>query len=219
MLNWGTKRLITHAALVILCLIGIYLTTFYIPYADLNYVLTLAFGYLSLTLITLTLCIGTLMMLRNRRNPVNLNLRRDMGIWAGITGILHVVFAFTLRFNGEILLYFIEAETLSLRSDRFGISNYIGAGATLLLTLLLITSNNYSLRKLKGKRWKTLQRTNYVLAFLVILHTLLYQAISNREALFTDGTVLLILALLLMQMLGVWLYRAQQDRRLRRSNV
>jgi methionine sulfoxide reductase heme-binding subunit len=215
----GAKRLITHAVLIVVCLLSIYLTTLYVPYADLNYVFTLAFGYLSLVLTILTLCIGTIFLLRNRRNPVNLNIRRDIGIWAGITGILHVVFAFTLHFNGEILLYFIEPETLAIRGDRFGISNILGALATIILTLLLVTSNDYSLKKLKGKSWKTLQRLNYFLGFLVVLHTLLYQQMSRRESFFTSITVLLILALLLLQALGIWLYRAKEDRRLRRSNV
>jgi methionine sulfoxide reductase heme-binding subunit len=215
----GAKRLITHAVLYVACLLSIYLTTLYVPYADLNYVFTLAFGYLSLVLIVLTLSIGTILLLRNRRNPFNLNIRRDIGIWVGITGISHVIFAFTLRFNGEIPLYFIDPETLEIRGDRFGISNILGALATIILTLLLVTSNDYSLKKLKGKRWKTLQRLNYLLAFLVILHTLLYQQMSRRESFFTSITVLLILALLLLQGLGMWLYRAKEDCRLRRSNV
>lgn len=214
-----TKRLPIHLVMFIICLISIYLTTLYVPFADINYVLTLAFGYLSLALIVLTLCVGTILLLWNKRNPVNLNIRRDIGIWAGISGILHVIFAFTLRFNGEILLYFIDPETLSIRTDRFGISNIVGAGATIILTLLLVTSNDYALRKLKGKRWKSLQRLNYLLAFLVILHTLLYQGISRRESVFTSITVFLILALLLIQTLGVWLYRAKEDQRLRRSNI
>ena len=48
---------------------------------------------MSLCLLCVTLLIGPLNLLRKRLNPVNIELRRDTGIWAGITGCLHVVFA------------------------------------------------------------------------------------------------------------------------------
>ena len=46
---------------------------------------TILLGYLSLILLFLSLLIGPLNLLRLRRNPVNLFLRRDISILAAIT--------------------------------------------------------------------------------------------------------------------------------------
>ncbi|HEX2622558.1 MAG TPA: hypothetical protein VHL11_20500, partial [Phototrophicaceae bacterium] len=87
----GRIRIITHIGLLATTLAAIYITTFYTRTASWQYVLTIGCGYLSLTLIVLTLSIGTIKLFLQRRNPVNLYIRRDLGIWAGFTGIIHVI--------------------------------------------------------------------------------------------------------------------------------
>jgi len=49
--------------------------------------LSMATAYVALGLLAATLAIGPLNILRRRPNPVSTDLRRDIGIWAGLIGI------------------------------------------------------------------------------------------------------------------------------------
>lgn len=197
-----------------LTVLALFLTkALYLPRGDLIYISTIGFGYWSLFLIAVTLSIGPLYLVftHRRRNPVNLDIRRDVGVWAAITGLLHVFFGLQVHNRIGILGYFFRPGTLTLRLDRVGFNNDVGLAATIVLALLLATSNTWSLRKLKGKRWKTLQRLNYPLAVLVILHTLGYQAASRRETVFVNATLILTMGLLIVQFVGVWLTKLRAD--------
>jgi sulfoxide reductase heme-binding subunit YedZ len=208
--DFGFSRLLTHAALFLLTLAAVGAARLYAPRGELAYLVTLGCGYLSVALIAATLMIGTFNLLRQRRNPVNLMLRRDVGIWAGITGLLHVFFGFQLHRQGQIFYYFFEAQedgSVALITDLFGLSNWVGAAAALLLLLLLVISNDLSLRRLKGGRWKALQRLNYALAGLAALHTIGYQMVSGRETGFTYAFVALVALALAAQLAGALLMR------------
>lgn len=173
----------------------------------------LGFGYICLAYLAATLLIGPLYLLQQRRNPVSIDLRRDVGIWAGITGCLHVVFALQLRFQGQILFFFFAPTDdggIRLLLNRFGIANWLGAAATLILIVLLITSNTLSLRLLKGKRWKLLQRFNYALAVLALIHTLLFQGNGQRQSIFMNVVLLTSLTVIVIQWYGSNLYRARR---------
>jgi sulfoxide reductase heme-binding subunit YedZ len=219
-LNIGKQRWLTHIGLGLLSAAGAYAGHLYAPYADANYVFTIGFGYTALILIAVSLIIGPVKLLSQRRNPVNIDLRRDVGIWSAITGCLHVWFAFQLRERGQIILYFLEPTPQGYRLIRnlFGLSNDLGALATILLVVLLVISNDLSLRRLKGKRWKLLQRGNYLLAAFALAHTFGYQTVSRREHIFTNGVIVLTLVTLAIQLAGVYLYRSRRIRfaRLRR---
>ncbi|MBA2451342.1 MAG: hypothetical protein H0V51_25280 [Chloroflexi bacterium] len=66
--------------------------------------LSLGLGYASLALFLLTLATGPWTVIRGRRMPVSTMFRRDVGIWAGLTGCLHVVFGLQSHFDGRIAL-------------------------------------------------------------------------------------------------------------------
>ncbi|HEX4713472.1 MAG TPA: hypothetical protein VH164_00945, partial [Ktedonobacteraceae bacterium] len=107
-----SQRTLTH--LLLGCMVvALFLGVAWLVPADKGYnLLLIALGYLCLLLVGMTLLIGPLNLLRQRRNPVNIYLRRDVGIWAGITGCLHVMLV--LRGNiqdGEALLFFLRRET------------------------------------------------------------------------------------------------------------
>jgi len=208
------RRYLTHLFQALFTAAGCYLAFLLKPNVQLVQQLTLGFGYVSLILIVFTLLIGPWRILRQRRNPVSVNLRRDVGIWAGISGVLHVLFGFQVHLKGQILLYFFKpyGEEYKPLLNLFGISNYIGAIATLILILLMSLSNDISLRWLKGGRWKFLQRFNYLLFILVVAHTLGYQVVVKREPtmmLIAIGLTLLVLA---MQSLGFFSYQFCQNK-------
>jgi DMSO/TMAO reductase YedYZ heme-binding membrane subunit len=98
----------THLRLAGIAMALYLLIAMFIPRGKQVGFLIVALGYLSLFLIFVTLLIGPLNLWRLRRNPVNIDLRPDVGIWAGITGCWHVLLVFrgTLP-NDRLLLYFL----------------------------------------------------------------------------------------------------------------
>jgi methionine sulfoxide reductase heme-binding subunit len=204
--GFGLQRGITHLLLAAATVMGVYLTTHYVPHAGAPYILTIACGYICLLLLSVTLLIGPLNLLRKRLNPVNIDLRRDVGIWAGINGCLHVVFALIEHNRGGILAFFFRFDGRPLL-NLTGISNYLGLIATIILIALLATSNMMALRQLKGKRWKKLQQLNYLLTALVFMHTFAYQIAGGREKPFVDVTAIAVVVVLLIQLIGVNVYQ------------
>jgi methionine sulfoxide reductase heme-binding subunit len=208
----NSPRYYTHIVMAWLTAGGCYLAYLYRPRADAGAILTLGLGYISLVQMVITLGIGPFMLFRQRRNPMNIMLRRDMGIWAGITGLLHVFFGLQLHQGGDVLSFFLDSDGAILW-NLFGQANYLGLVATLILALLTALSNDLSLRKLKGKTWKWLQRANYLLVPLVFLHALWYQDVAQRQPAFRIAVWGLILFTVGVQLIGVWRYRAQRLRR------
>lgn len=137
-----------------------------------------ATAYPAIVLLALTLLIGPWNWLRRRPNPVSSDLRRDLGIWAGILALAHTVIGQCVHLRGRPWLYYIYGPTEhhhGMRHDAFGFANYTGALSALLVLALLATSNDYSLRKLGTREWKSLQRWNYAVFLLAGAHSLLYQ--------------------------------------------
>lgn len=207
--GFGIQRVTTHVLLSALTAAGVYATTRYAPRANAVYIFTVGFGYISLVFLCATLLMGPLNLRRQRVNPVNIDLRRDTGIWAGAIGCAHVAFALLEHNRGNILAFFFRQNGRPLL-NLTGASNWIGAAATVLLVLLLALSNQLSLRRLKGKRWKRLQRLNYVLAVLVFLHTFGYQMAGGREQAFVDATALAVVIVLVAQLAGAWVYQKRK---------
>ncbi len=203
-------RLYTHIVLLVVTVVATAVTKLLLPLASWFYVTTLATGYLSFALVTLTLVIGTVRLFQRRKNPVNIDLRRDVGIWAGTTGIVHALLGFGVFSGNAILPYFVrwtDDGDIRLLTDLFGLNNYTGTAAAVILVALLLTSNQVSLIWLKGKRWKTLQRWNYAMAILIVIHTLGYQHLSDRATIMKQLTGALILVALIAQGIGFWMTR------------
>lgn len=72
---------------------------------------------------------------------------------------------------------------------------------------LLAISSDAALRKLKAGPWKRLQRLNYALFALVILHALFYGAFLRIASPFTLLLILSTIAVFIGQAVGVWLWR------------
>jgi sulfoxide reductase heme-binding subunit YedZ len=145
---------------------------------------SMASGYAGLALISASLFVGPWNVIRGAPNPVNISWRRDVGIWGGVLGFVHTVLGLQVHMSGQFWRYFLfpseEAHFIPLRYDLFGIANYTGLGITLILLLLLGLSNNYSLIRLGRRRWKALQRWNYIAFVLLVLHGAAYQFLETR---------------------------------------
>ena len=176
--------------------------------------LSLALGYISLAFLGGSLFVGPWNVLWGYANPVSTGVRRDLGIWAGILGLVHTVLGLQVHMNGNFWLYFFNPpespHLLPLRFDPFGFANFAGLGAVCVLLLLLALSNNYSLRRLGVQRWKALQQWNYVCFILTVAHSVAYQYMERRTVLFLalfSGIVLVVGA---MQFAGFRKRRAQK---------
>lgn len=181
--------------------------TFYaVRSPDSMFRLSMASAYAGLALLGASLVAGAWNILTHRPNPVSTDLRRDIGIWAGLLGLAHVVVGLQVHMGGRFWLYFVFPDRgerlVPIRYDAFGLANFTGLGATLVLLLLLLMSNDWSLRRLGPRRWKAVQRWNYAGFGLVVAHSVLYQVVERRQAGFVAVFLGIVLVVLALQLAG-----------------
>jgi sulfoxide reductase heme-binding subunit YedZ len=157
------------------------------PYRDILSRASFATAYPAMVLLAVTLLIGPWNVLRRRANPVSSDLRRDIGIWAGILSVVHTAVGQCVHLRGRPWLYYVYGPTehhhaFPIRHDLFGVANYTGAVGVLVVIVLLATSNDYSLRAMGTRGWKKLQRWNYAVFALVAVHAFGYQGIEKQQA-------------------------------------
>jgi sulfoxide reductase heme-binding subunit YedZ len=139
---------------------------------------SLATAYVASALLAFTLTLGAWNLWRGKITPISSDLRRDFGIWCGIWAIAHTFIGLNVH-QKDWRHYFFDDDG-AWRTDLFGFVNYVGVAAVLIVIILLLTSNDFALKKLKSKRWKIIQRLNYVFAFLVALHGILFIVVEKR---------------------------------------
>lgn len=183
------------------------------PYSDVLSRASFATAYPALVLLAATLLVGPWNLIRQQRNPVSSDFRRDLGIWAGILGVVHAAVGQFVHLRGRPWLYYIydrrDHQPFPIRHDLFGMANYTGAFAVLFLIALLATSNDFSLRTLGTPRWKQLQRWNYAVFALTAIHSFGYQGIETQKASWVVTTILCVTLTLVLQMIGFFRRRAQ----------
>lgn len=182
---------------------------------DTMFRLSMATAYSGLALLGGTLLLGPFNVLRSGRSPLSTDLRRDLGIWAALVSLVHVVAGLQVHFRGRPWLYFVAPaelpyQFLSIRLDVFGFANHLGLAAALLAVLLLALSNDLSLRRLGAWRWKMLQRLNYGLLALVVAHGLLYQRLEVRNPRLVMVLVTLTAVVAAVQVAGFWRRRVNR---------
>jgi sulfoxide reductase heme-binding subunit YedZ len=176
------------------------------PYKDVLSRASFATAYPALALLSSTLLVGPWNLLRNARNPISSDLRRDLGIWAGVLGVVHAAVGQFVHLRGRPWLYYVYGPSehhVGLRHDLFGLANYTGAIGILLLAALFATSNDLSLRRLGARRWKQLQRWNYAVFALVAAHSIAFQIIEKQKLSFVIVVAVSILAAIVLQIAGV----------------
>jgi sulfoxide reductase heme-binding subunit YedZ len=183
------------------------------PYPDVITRLSFATAYPALALLAATLMIGPWRTLAGKAVVISLDLRRDVGIWAGILGVAHTGIGQCVHMRGRPWLYYVyenwRAEHWQpVRHDLFGAANFTGLFAALVLIALLATSNDASLRKLGTPGWKQLQRWNYGCFGLTALHCFLYQlGVESQQAGFVAAAIACVTIAAALQLLG-WRRRA-----------
>jgi sulfoxide reductase heme-binding subunit YedZ len=200
-------RLLAHH-LPLLVVSALSITALYCtrPYRDVVSRASFATAYPALVLLAISLLIGPWRLLRRHRNPVSSDLRRDIGIWAGLLSLAHAAVGQNVHLRGRPWLYYVyetrQHHSIPLRHDLFGFSNYTGAASSLFLVALLATSNDYSLRALGTPRWKQLQRWNYAAFALAAAHSIGYQIPQKQNYAFHVIVKLCIAITLALQTAG-----------------
>jgi sulfoxide reductase heme-binding subunit YedZ len=207
------RLLIHHLPLFVVtsaCTSALYVTR---PYRDAISKASFATAYPALLLLVATLLLGPWNLFCKKPNPISSDLRRDLGIWAGTFSILHAAIGQFVHLRGRPWLYYVygpkEHHFFPIRHDLFGSANYTGLGAFLIVTALLATSNDYSLRALGTPRWKGLQRWNYALFALTALHAVGYLIIEKQKFPFVALIVMSLTIAIAFQTAGYAIRRAQ----------
>lgn len=163
--------------------------------------ISFATAYAGLGLLVTALAIGPLNLLRRRPNPTSTDVRRDVGIWAGLFGITHTIAGFQVHMHGVLPRYFaVTAGGVGARI--FVAANFLGVVAVILLSVLVSISNDFALRRFGAVRWKALQRVTYIVIVAVVLHGAMYQIIEKRRWPLALIFSLLVVAAAAMQWLG-----------------
>jgi len=171
---------------------------------------SLATGYVSLALLGVCLGLGPARLIAGKRSPVSTDLRRDLGIWSALLGLAHVVTGLNVHMGGQMWKYFIDPARMPRilpRMDAFGLVNWTGLAATIVLLVLLSISNDAALRRLGAHRWKQVQRWNYVAAILIVLHGAAFALMDHRSKTFLLGFAVIVAATAALQLAGVREYR------------
>jgi sulfoxide reductase heme-binding subunit YedZ len=201
------RRLIKHHfPLLVLSAGSVTILYFTRPYQDVLSRASFATAYPALALLAFTLLVGPWSLLRNRRNPLSSDFRRDLGIWAGMLSVVHSAIGQNVHLRGRPWLYYVyssqERHIFPVRHDLFGLANYTGAGSVLLIIALLATSNDYSLRVFGTPRWKQLQRWNYAVFSLAAIHSLAFQAVEKQSLPFVSTVIVCVAITICLQLAG-----------------
>ncbi len=184
--------------------------TKYLPFG-----LSMATAYTGMLLLGVTLVLGVLKVLRGETSPVSTDWRRDVGIWAALFALAHLVIGLQVHAPGRMQTYFLypteEGRVFPLRLDTFGCTNHLGLLAGLLLIFLLVLSNDWSLARLGAKSWKGLQRWNYVVFGLVVVHGVLYQILEKRVVAWVITFAILTVLVVALQAAGFLRRRKQKQ--------
>jgi len=235
-MNETIARLKKHY-LPLLSLVLIAWVIFYIGWANRDTItfITQATGYISIIILSISLIIGPVNIFLKIKNPISTYLRRDISIIGGILALIHSIAISTylrrdisviggilalihsiaglfVHLRGNNWQYFLNKTEFgySIRTDNFGLANYTGLISALIIILLLITSNDYLLKKLNSTNWKNIQRLSYLMFILAIIHCFYYRIVKGNLNLIYSLYIPLFIIVLTFQMIGMRLKLTKQ---------
>jgi len=169
-------------------------------------------GYISLVMLAMIFTIGPVNLLLKNKNPVSAYFRRDAGIAGGSLALIHSFAGLFVHLRGRMWLYFLD-ERHHIRLDHFGLANYTGMIAALIIIVLIITSNDYFFKKLQVTKWKNIQRMSYLMILLVAAHCYFYTIGRDNLSIFFWFYIPLFMLIILMQLTGIYLTISSRYRR------
>ncbi len=174
---------------------------------------SLATAYICLILMAVALCLGPLRALRSAPLVLNIYLRRDIGIWSGLAGLVHLFVATELSMSQSYMELYVNHSTSglsnSMRESLFSWGSIVGFLVGVFVLLLLILSNNAIMRFVGSTWWKRLQRFAYAVFVLTVLHGFAFQALEARNVLLIGIVFAVFIGVLILQIFG---FRATKKR-------
>lgn len=168
--------------------------------------LSLLTAWLCFVLLAAALCLGPWRVLHGGQPVLNHLLRRDLGIWAAITALAHLLAATAVVMTPVYYGRYINGP------DHQPLSAFIGPLSTISIVsgyligivclLLLGISSNFALRVLGAQRWKGLQRWSYAVFALTAAHGLAFQYIELRTGIWLIALGIGSLVVLTLQLAG-----------------
>jgi sulfoxide reductase heme-binding subunit YedZ len=205
-------RLVRHLTFASLCAVSVGALYILVPEERLHDAASIATAYASLAFLTVALTLGPFNVLRQRSNPINSYVRRDVGIWAALLGFVHMVLAIGVSMSNSYLdeFVYVVADPLSesIRYTLFTAGSVLGFMVTLILLLLISLSNDVSLRRLGVKRWKWLHRSSYLGFLFIVVHGVAYQILERRNPALVLVFGGLVSVAVLCQVTGYWVRRS-----------
>ena len=175
--------------------------------------ISLATAYLCLLLMASALSLGPLRVLGSNPLPVNIYLRRDIGIWAGVTGLVHLFVATELSMSPRYMQLYVNISKGLLpdttRAGLFSWGSIAGFVVGIIVLMLVVLSNDKIMRFIGTKWWKRLQRLAYPAFVLTVLHGLAFQALEARPVIAIVIVILAFAGALILQISG---FRAVRKR-------
>ena len=138
-------------------------------------------GFLAVLFLLLSLAVTPLRLLTGQTWLVQ--FRRQLGLFSFYYAAAHLLTYFLFTRGGDI------PSTLSEIAHRWYL--LAGAAALLILTALAITSPAAMVKKLGGKRWKSLHRLAYLAAILACIHYFMQVKADTRNPLIAAGLLTL----------------------------
>jgi DMSO/TMAO reductase YedYZ heme-binding membrane subunit len=130
------------------------------------------------------LVIGPLRRARGELAPANIHIRRDLGIWGALLGLLHFYAGNVVAMNQVYIGTFVRGPLApsmeSLRNQLFSWGSILGLIVALIFLLLLAISSDRALRWLQLSRWKKIQRSAHAALWLTVLHGIAFQLLESR---------------------------------------
>jgi len=201
----SSGRVLRHLLLGLLALVAVALVYWLTPPPDWRHRLSMGTAYAGLGMLMWTLLLGPLRTLRGRMSPVSFDLRRDVGVWAGLLAVVHTAVGLTVHLRGRMWMYFFKRlHPLKLQNTAFGAANYTGLIAALLFVMLVAISNDASLRALGIERWKRWQRWAYAAATLTVVHGVIFQEVEARHTAWRAVLYLGVALTLVLQLAGAF---------------
>lgn len=165
------------AATAVLLLAG----ALWLPFPDRWMRLSVASAWLFTALLCTALLLGPL---RNLSRTQNNYLRRDIGIWAVFSGLVHFGAGNAVAMTGPYLQAFVREVPAfpgeAVRYQLFIWGSIAGLIIALLLLILLLLSNDQAIRWLGLSRWKRAQRSALVVLWLTLLHGVAFFLLEGR---------------------------------------
>jgi len=143
-------------------------------------------AYLCLYLFAAALLVGPLKVWRNRQPLLNNHLRRDIGVWGGLAGLLHFWLANVLAMTWQYVGIFVEnasaPPSAAVRDQLYLWGTILGYVVAVVILILLTLSSDRMLRWMGKRWWKRLQRLTYLAFVATVIHAFAFQVLESRPS-------------------------------------